>query len=83
MAIGPISLIQGDKTYVKESFIVRLAIEMPGYIASVPRKEGPNEIYDKWGFATAIIDLEKAKEKQVFMKASKGREWSFPSLVVI
>ena len=55
---GPLPLIQGDTSVVKEAFIARLAINMPGYSIRV---DGVN--YPCWGFAVILLNWAAIKER--------------------
>jgi hypothetical protein len=65
VVVGPLTLIQGDFPVVQEAFIMRLAINMEGYLINVPAEieTDPVESFESWGFAVAIINWENAKIK--------------------
>lgn len=65
VVVGPLRLIQGDFPVVQEAFIVRLAINMEGYLINVPAEieTDPVESFESWGFAVAIINWQNAKKK--------------------
>jgi hypothetical protein len=55
---GLVPLIQGDTPVVKEAFIARLPINMPGYNINVD-----GEDYPCWGFAVILLNWAALKEK--------------------
>ena len=59
---GPLTLIQGDFPVVRECFIARLAINMPG--ATPPYDIKVDGIsYESWGFAVVLINWEALKDR--------------------
>lgn len=72
VVVGPLTLIQGDTPVVKEAFIMRLAINMTGYLINVPQENAPDVPYESWGFAVVLLNWAEAKEKtglyEVFKK---------------
>ncbi len=65
VVVGPLKLIQGSFPVVQEAFIMRLAINMDGYLINVPAEieSDPVEQFTSWGFAVALINWENAKKK--------------------
>jgi class 3 adenylate cyclase/sensor domain CHASE-containing protein len=55
---GPLNLIQGGTSVVKEAFIARLAINMEGYKITVDGVD-----YPCWGFAVILLNWAALKEK--------------------
>ena len=77
VVVGPLTLIQSEIPIVKECFIIRLAINMPGYLINVPQEEGPDIPYESWGFAVAILNWEQAKQRSGIYNKFKTRGMEF------
>ena len=73
VVVGPLMLIQDT-----ECFIMRLAINMTGYLINVPQEEGPDLPFESWGFAVVLMNWAKAKEKTGLYEEFKkyGMEFS-------
>ena len=80
VVVGPLTLIQGDNPVVRECFIMRLAVNISGYIINIPENREQNlpaETFNSWGMAVVLINWANAKEKTGLYEKFKADRMEF------
>lgn len=73
---GPLTLIQGDFPVVRECFIARIAINMPGNVPPYDI-EVDGKSYESWGFAVVLINWEALKNRSNIYARFEERKMFF------